>query len=258
MRIVFYRHYVFHVIMAGCLLASCSSATQVAYLQDIQPNVTVALQEPKPITLQPGDKLDIMVHSRDSELADMFNITANRTGGHETGYTVDEEGKIDMPILGPITVEGLTRLELAKLIKYRLVSGKLVRDPVVTVEYANLCFSVLGEVNSPGQKMIDRDQITLLDALALSGDLTINGRRENILVLRTENGKQTPYTVDITQASNLYASPVYYLKQNDLIYVEPTQMRANQSKLNANSARTPSFWFSVSSMVMSIILFLTR
>lgn len=240
------------ILLMACLLSSCGAATKVVYLQDIQPNTTIALQEVKTITLQPGDKLSIIIHSRDQELAQLFNISGgNGVSGNiqNSVYTVDSDGKIDMPILGPITAEGLTRMELANLIKYKLVSAKLVRDPVVTVEFSNLSFYVVGEVNSPGRHMIDSDEVTLLEALAMAGDLSISGKREDILVLRTENGRQTPYVVDLTQTGSLYSSPVYYIRQNDMIYVQPTQERANESKINANSARTPAFWFSMFSMI---------
>lgn len=246
------------------ILSSCGSASKITYLQDIQANIPVALQETKPIKLQPGDKLSIIVHSRDNELIQMFNInnngntTSSSRSDENSLYTVDENGKIDMPIIGLLSVEGLTRIELANLIKYELLSSNLVRDPIVTVEFANMTLSVLGEVNNPGTLKIERDDITLLDALAQAGDLTITGRRDNILVLRTQNGTQTPYRVDLTQTSSLYASPVYYMKQNDVVYVEPNEVRANQSTLNANTTRTPTFWFSSASLLMTIILFLTQ
>lgn len=252
-------------LFAG-LLSSCAPAKMVTYLQDIQPDVTVALQEAKDIKLQPGDKLSIIVHSRDHELVQMFNLV-NSTGGSSSGtsgngnyslYTVDDASKIDMPVLGLLSVEGLTRIELANLIKYRLLSSNLVRDPVVTVEYANLSYSVMGEVKAPGRQKIDRDRITLLEGLAQAGDLTIQGRRDNILVLRTVEGKQTPYRVDLTQTNSLYASPVYYLQQNDVIYVEPTDVKANESKLNANTSRTPAFWISAASFLMTLILFFAK
>lgn len=252
-------------MISSFIMASCNSATKIVYLQDIQTDVPMALQEVKPIKLQPGDKLSIIVHSRDNELVQMFNISDGYNSGSSTAnnrnnslYTVDASGKIDMPVLGLINVEGLTRTELANLIKYRLLSSNLVRDPIVTVEYQNMTISVLGEVNSPGRLTIDRDNITLLDAIAQAGDLTITGRRDNILVLRTEDGKQTPYRVDLTQTGSLYASPVFYLKQNDVVYVEPNEVKANQSTLNANTTRTPTFWFSSASLLMTIILFLTK
>lgn len=249
--------------VCALLLSACGTPASVSYLQDIQPDMTIVLQEAKAITLQPGDRLSIVVYSRDSELVQMFNLYSqgyNSYGNSNRNscYTVDEDGKIDMPVLGVINVQGLTRMELAGLIKYRLLAAKLVRDPTVTVEYADLTYSVLGEVNSPGRKKIEHDHITLLDAIAEAGDLTIYGKRDNILVLRTEDGIQTPYRVDITQTGSLYSSPAYYLKQNDVIYVEPNQVRANQSQLNANTLRTPSFWFSAASFLMTLILFFSK
>ncbi len=257
-----FRCYVDILIICTLVLSSCStSSPKIVYLQDIQQDVTIAVQETKNLTLKPGDKLSIVVYSRDNELVQMFNLggyvdPTTNTSGYERNsfYTVNDEGKIDMPILGLITVEGLTRMEVADLIKFKLLSGKLVRDPTVSVEYANMSYYVMGEVSSPGRKEIDRDHITLLEALATAGDLTIQGRRDNVLVLRTENGEQTPYRVDLTQMQSLYSSPVYYLQQNDLIYVEPNKMRANQSKLNANTLRTPGFWFSATSFILSLIL----
>ncbi len=258
-------NHIFVLAVSTFVLVGCGTSSKVVYLQDIQPDVSIAVQEAKNITLKPGDKLSIVVYSRDQELAQMFNlggfvnITQNTNGSDRNSfYTVNEEGKIDMPILGLISVEGLTRMEVADLIKYKLLSGKLVRDPTVSVEYTNLNYFVMGEVGSPGRQVIDRDRITLLEALSQAGDLTIQGRRDNILVLRTENGKQTPYRVDITQTASLYASPVYYLQQNDLIYVEPNEMRVNQSRLNANTLRTPGFWFSASSFILSLFLLLTK
>ena len=241
--------------------SSCKTNSKVVYLQDIQSNIAIALQEVKEITLKPGDKLNIVVYSRDQELVKMFNLISMSEGNNSrenSYYTVNKEGQIDMPILGLISVEGLTRLEVADLIKYRLLAGKLLRDPTVTVEYANMYYYVMGEVGNPGKHEIEHDQITLLEALSEAGDLTIQGRRDNILVLRTVNGEQTPYRVDITQTEKLYGSPAFYLQQNDLIYVEPNTMRVNQSQLNANTLRTPGFWFSTTSFVLSLILLLTR
>lgn len=250
-------------------LSSCRTATKVTYLQDIMPDVQINLQEEQPIRLAKGDKVSIVVHGRDDEIVKMFNLintSGNVSGGSSSGmgdnnhtqYTVDENGQIDMPILGPISVAGMTREEVAATVKYRLLSGKLVRDPTVTVDFSNLCYSLLGEVNSPGSKHVTRDKVTILEAIADAGDLTINGRRDNILVLRTENGKQTPYRIDLTQTQSVYSSPVYYLKQNDMIYVEPNEVRANQSTFNGSAMHTPSFWFSLISMVSTVLLFLAK
>ena len=248
------------------LLVGCNTSKNIAYLQDIQPEIPIEVQEPAKIKIKVNDKLSIRVYSRDKEMMQLFNISqgevsgpsANSSVGSGTTYTVDESGKIDMPILGLIKVAGMTRLELANSIKYRLVSGNLVRDPIVTVEFASLAYSVLGEVGSPGKHYITTDQLTLLEGLASAGDLTITGRRDNVLVLRTENGKQIPYRVNLTKTSDLYASPVYYLQQDDVIYVEPNVTKANQSDVNANLMRTPGFWLSTVSALISLSLLIKK
>ena len=117
-------------------------------------------------------------------------------------------------MLGHIHVAGMTRGEIAAYIKGELVSKNLVKDPVVTVEFMNLTVSVLGEVANPGRFNIDKDRLTLLDALSMAGDLTVYGKRENVLVQREENGKKTLYRVNLNSGYDLYASPVYYLQQN--------------------------------------------
>jgi polysaccharide export outer membrane protein len=250
-----------YTLLITLLLTSCA-ATKIVYMQDLQDNLPIAVQEVKPLVLQPGDKLTINVFSRDAELAKMFNLTTSTgtggTAGRQSNYTVGENGKIDMPTLGPINAAGLTRMQLANEIKYKLLASQMLRDLVVTVEYTNMGYYVLGEVGHTGRIEIDRDHLTLLEAIAQAGDLSISGKRDNVLVLRTENGIQTPYRVDLTNVQSIYSSPVYYIKQNDIIYVEPTQERANQSKLNANSARTPGFWFSMLSMFSSLVLLIIK
>lgn len=246
------------------VFSSCGSATDVTYLQDLHPNVMIELQKAQDIKLQSGDKLSIVVHSRDNELAQMFNLSSYNTQSAQVStsnsnfYTIDNQGNIDIPNLGLINTQGLTRLELASKIKNELLRQELLKDPVVTVEFTNLSYSIIGEVSSPGRKEFTRDQITLLEAIAEAGDLTINGRRDNILVLRTDNGIQKPYRVDLTEISSLYSSPAYYLKQNDFIYVEPNKLKANQSKQNANTFRTPTFWMSVTSLISSLVILFTR
>jgi polysaccharide export outer membrane protein len=254
-----------HLIISSLLvtllifLNGCGAAKQVVYMQEIQENIPLNVQEINPIKLQPGDKVYIYIHSRDEELETMFNLTSNQGNRQrENAYTISEDGKVDIPIIGPITAEGLTRMELANLIKYKLMTAKMLRDPTVTVEYANLKFYVLGEVGKPGRIEIDQDYITLLQAIAEAGDLNLTGRRDNVLVLRTEDGIQTPYRVDLTNTQDIYSSSAYYIHQNDIIYVAPTQERANQSKMNANNTRSYAFWLSMFSLFTSAVAFFTR
>lgn len=247
-------------------LGACNSSQKVVYIEDIQPNQLIALQEEKPIRLKPGDKLSIVVHSRDKDIVSMFNLNGN--GGNpnngisdkndHANYTVNDEGNIDIPVLGPINVEGLTRTEVSNLIKYKLLANKLVRDPTVSVDYADMGYYVIGEVNSPGRKLITRDKINLLEAIADAGDLKINGLRENVLILRTINGKQVPYRVDLTKVESLYGSPAYYVQQDDFIYILPNQKRINETDWNANATHSPTFWFSLFSMVSTVVLIFVK
>lgn len=253
------------LLALGLALVSCSSATKVAYLQDMQPTVSLQLQEPRNITFLPGDRLSIVVSGRDEEMARMFNLNYPSTSGNSNtnsrvnlDYTVDADGYIDMPVLGEVKVGGMTRQEVAKEVKNMLVSQSLLRDPAVTVDYSNLGYSITGEVNAPGWQELDRDCITLLEAISRAGDLTIQGKRDNVLVMRTVDGIQTPYRVDLTDTKSLYSSPAFYLQQNDLIYVEPEAVKANEAKLNANTTRTPAFWISLASFVATIAVLLVK
>ena len=262
-----YRHFSFRhllFLLVVVLLASCKSATNIAYMQNMQPNVPVAVQEEKTIKLQTGDRLNITVSSRDEELVRIFNVNTNNTSTSRSGnsgmgiYTVDPQGKIDFPTLGLISVAGKSRLDVANEIKYRLLSGNFVRDAVVTVDYADMGFYALGELGTKGRVQITRDKITILEAIAEAGDLTIDGKRENVTVLRTENGIQTPYTVNLCDAQSVYSSPVYYIQQNDIIYVEPTQKKANESTPTANLFSTPGFWMGLASFAITIVNFLVK
>ena len=242
--------------VCALMVTSCNTIKDIAYLQDIPTDSPITLQVPQDIRLEPGDQLSISIHGRDPKVVEIYNMptVATSTGGStKANYTVNANGQIDMIQFGLIHVAGLTRSELANQIKYKLVSSGVVRDPVVVVNFATMSYSVLGEVSSPGRKPIDRDHITIMDALAQAGDLTIQGKRKNVLVLRNEHGKQTAYRIDLTNPENVYSSPVYNLKQNDIIYVEPTEKRANESDNNSNTFRTPAFWMSIITFSISML-----
>lgn len=252
---------ILRVLAAAALLGSCATP-KVAYFQDVQPGTPEQVLNRLDIRVRPEDKISIIVNSKDPLLMELFNLpTVSRQIGSGSsgsssqgisGYTVDKSGNIDFPVLGAVHVAGMTREEIASYIKEELVEKNLVKDPIVTVEFQNLTVSVLGEVASPGRYNIDKDRLSLLDAISMAGDLTINGKRDNVLVQREENGKKVLYKVDLNSGLDLYASPVYYLQQNDIIYVEPNSMRARQATVNGNSIRTPSFWISLVSLATTV------
>lgn len=250
------------------LLSSCDMSKRITYFQDIQdyqkPSATV---QPTPeIRLRSEDKISIIVNTKVPELTALFNLpyttrilgsnsdNVNSATSHgSSGYIIKADGTIDFPVLGAVQAAGKTRDELAAFIKSELIDRNLVNDPVVTVEFINLRFSVMGEVRSPGTYLITRDHITLLDALSMAGDLSIDGRRDNVLVLRPDvSGNLIAYNVDMRSFNDVQHSPAYYIHQNDYIYVEPNKKRANQSTVNANTVQSASFWISVVSLLASL------
>lgn len=252
-------------LMLGAVAVSCGNIKQVAYFQDADPQTPITTQVAQTLTVGVSDKISIVVHSKDPELAAIFNlpVAAQRVGmtsssgvsggsNQMSTYTVDRNGNIDFPILGPIHVAGLRREDIAKEIKDQIVSKNYIKDPIVTVEFANLYISVIGDVSHPGRFILDKDKVTLIDAIANAGDLAITGQRVNVKVFREEDGKQHCYTVDLTNAESLFNSPVYYLHQDDVIYVEPNKMRKRQSTVNGNNLVTPSFWISIVSLLSSL------
>lgn len=247
--------------MLALALASCNTSKKIVYFQDIQVNRPEAITEARDITVQPKDQISILVSSKDPQLAALFNLprvqyrvgdnNMQNTNGDVSGYTLDTEGYIDFPVLGRLYVAGMTKSEIASYIKKRLMDENLINDPVVTVEFMNLYYSILGEVNNPGKYMITKDQITLLEAISMAGDLTIYGKRDAVFVVREEDGQRVTHWVDL-RTQDLFHSPVYYLKQNDVIYVRPNKVRAGQSTINENSVKSVSLWISIASFLSSL------
>lgn len=245
------------------LLASCNTSKEILYFQDVAVNQPETIEGARGITVQPKDQISIVISSKDPQLAALFNLTrvqyragytdlrGGNLNGEVSGYTLDDNGDIDFPIIGTLHIAGMTKSQIAALIKKRLVEGDLVKDPVVTVEFMNLYFSVLGEVKTPGKYSITKDQISLLEAISMAGDLTIYGKRDAIFVIREENGERVTHWVDI-RSKELFQSPVYYLKQNDVVYVQPNKVRAGQSTLNENSVKSVSLWISIGSFLSSL------
>lgn len=238
-------------------------------MQGFENNQTETVMPPVRITVQPDDKLAIIVTSKDPELAVAFNLTIAqyRIGTGTSGataeskaaaYTVDPNGNIDFPLIGTLHVAGLNRYGVAELIKREILSRELVKDPIVTVEFLNARISVLGDVLHPGEYEIDKDNMTILQAISKAGDLNITGLRENVLVVREENGKDKAYRVNLTDTKSLMESPAYYLRQNDVVYVEPNNSKKRQSTETGNIFYNPTVWVSALSVLTSIAVIIFR
>lgn len=266
MRILFF----WSTLVATILLVSCASPKDITYLQDIQTEVTDVIAFPSEIKVRSGDRISIIINSKDPLLADLFNlpIVAHRVGlslntslsqnQQVSGYTIDTAGDIDFPILGKLHIAGMMREEIVSYVKKELIAKDLIKDPVVTVEFMNLSVAIMGEVRNPGRFNIDKDKITVLEAISMAGDLTIYGKRENVLVIRTEGDGQKAYKVDLRSSSELLSSPVYHLQQNDIVYVEPNTTRARQSTVNGNNVISTSFWLSVTSLLATIAILFVK
>lgn len=218
---------------------------------------------------QPDDKLSIAVNTDNPVLSESLNLA---TYSHRIGleqyrnsgmtqisqaqtmslYTVDQRGNINFPLIGELYVQGMTRGQIAEYITRELEQRDIAKNPIVIVEWANVGVNIAGEVNQPGHYALTRETNTLPEALSLAGDLSIWGRRDNVMVVRTENGRTVSYRVDLTDGDSLQKSPAYYIKQNDYIYVEPNNMRKRQSTVNGNNVLSASFWVSIASLLTSI------
>ena len=253
------------LVVLALLMCSCNAQRNVLYLQNIESGAESAMAENSIIRIKPLDQIKIVVNSKNPELAIPFNSSSNfnaltgsmvtNTNGGESSmqtFTVDSEGYITMPILGKVKCAGLTREELTNNIENLIREGGYIQDPSVNVRFASLSLSVLGEVNKPGRYDIRYDQITIFEALALAGDMTIYGNRNDVLVIREKEGKNIVTTLDLRSAEVLN-SPCYYLEQNDVVIVNPNKYKAATSEINQNR----SFWISLTSTAISLATFLT-
>ncbi len=236
-------------------LTSCVSPKEVVYLQDVSSSSETNLKHQYQTIIQKDDRLSISVSSRQPELTAPFNMNELSAGGNESsssstgrGYLVDSQGCIVLPIIGKIHAAGLTCTGLANNIATALKDKGYLNDASVNVQITNFKFSVIGEVNAPGVYTTDSQRITILEAISHAGDLTIDGNR-NIYVIREVNGKRQTAAVDL-RSSELFNSPFYYIRQNDVIYVTPSDRRINT---RSDAAQWYSWGLSGASMLIAII-----
>ena len=242
------------VMAIMAMLSSCSTPKDIAYFQDFNMGQSIVVQNPVEIKFRADDEISIMVSTNRQELNEQFRLGGNSGGGGNnlgSRYTIDTEGCIRFPMLGKIHVAGLNRQELQEYIRELIIEKELVRDPIVTVDYSNMYVVLLGDVGT-GRIAIDRDKFTILDAIGSSGDLKITGLRTNVKVIRENYGKKTAYEVNFCSAEDLYASPVYYLQQNDVIYVEMNNKEKRNATVMGNSTVQPAFWMSLASFIVGV------
>lgn len=221
-------------------IASCGNMKKATYFYDTSDSTYLNsnVQNLEPV-LQENDLLSISVSSVNPEAAEIFNVsnivatqssTVSGVTAQASGYLVDQDGFIRFPILGKIKAAGKTKKALREEITKALDSQKLLIDPIVDVRYLNFKVSVLGEVKDPSVLTIPNEKISLLEALGLAGDITIFGNKENVALIREENGVKKLRRLDLT-SSEIFSSPYYYLKSNDIVYVEPRKSKVAESSV---------------------------
>lgn len=240
------------------LLTSCFTPKKVVYLQDLPQGMEQELKADYEAKIKKDDLLQILILAQTPEAAKPFNLSAlvqdmSSTSGNnqeQSAYLVDVNGYVDLPVLGRMMVEGMTTREVKAAITRKLQEKNLIKEPVVQVRIQNFKVLMLGEVKNPGAIEVKGERITLLDAISQAGDLTMQGRRDRVAVIREEDGKRTAHYLDL-KSKAIFDSPYFYLKQNDVVYVEPNDAKSVQYRSGQMGNVTP--WISLVSSILSLV-----
>jgi polysaccharide export outer membrane protein len=250
------RRYFFIICTLLILSTSCVSKKTITYFQNDTIDQLKVSNTYKTI-FKPDDLLQITISAQDLASVAPFNLpatTALVSGGQprQLNYLIDSKGEIDFPVLGKLKIGGYTREEVIALFKKKLDPDYVV-NPTINIVISNFKVSILGDVQKPGTYTIPYERITILEALALAGDLNISAQRDNILVKREENGQKISYRVNLL-SNKTFTSPVYYLQQNDIVYIEPNGAKAQSAATNQNTG----LFISIGSILISLIAVLAR
>ncbi len=248
------------LLLFTLLLTSCASRKKLVYFQDSTDQAgTVSANSYSP-KFKPDDFLFIVVYGADDNSTKPFNLPLSNNSTNRgysigapanQGFLINEKGEIDFPILGTIKIGGLERSQAIELLKEKI--KPYINNPIINIQIQNFKITVLGEVRNPGTFTIPNERITLLEAIGLAGDLNITGVRNNVLVIREENGQKKEFKIDLT-TKEVFNSPVYYLNQNDLVYIQPNQAKSNSSLISAASG----IFISTASLLITMINILTK
>ena len=258
------------LVLAMGVVASCTTPREIAYVHDATRDSAMVISGQFSNGIQPNDLLYIYVESQTPAATVMFNQETNKISKSDgvvlnpgasvvSGYLVSHDGDIIFPVLGRIHVGGMTHAELAAMLQQRLISEGHILDAVVTVKLLNFTVSVLGEVAHPGNISASGERLTIFEALSMVGDMTIYGMRENVTVIREENGMRTIGELDLT-SKDVFNSPYYYLHQNDVVFVEPNAKRRRTADRDPIALSYISSAVSIVSTISSVFYyyFLTK
>lgn len=244
------------VSLCALFFVSCATRKEVVYFQDAANFETLVNDNTDSYRFKVDDVVSIHISTLDPEASLPFNLFKGAEEGgfrpEQVDYIVDKEGNIDFPVLGSVKIDGLSPADVKSLLKEKLAD--YLKNPIVNIRLKNFTVTVLGAVNSPGTYPVNGEQISILEAIGLAGDLNIKGKRENVLVLRDFNGTKVYNHIDLTTKKAL-DSPVYYLTQNDVVYVEPNKSAITSSSLDNRTTNAISI---ASIIITSTVLLLTQ
>lgn len=270
-------YYIFFVIV-GLFMVSCGAPRELGYISDAERDSAQRILTTYSNTIHPGDQLYIYVNSEmiesvipfnqetHTEVVEMSRLNiagASRSGSKISdtyqskktrqiaGYLVDDNGYITFPVIGKVLAAGVAYDSLQIILQQKLMAGGYVNDPVVTVSPMNFRVSVVGEVRMPRELHVVGERLTIFEALAMCGDITDSGMRSNVVVMREKNGVVTPIEIDLTKKT-IFESEVYYLQQNDIVYVEPNMAKKRRAELDQNWPKYVSLGFSVGALLRNL------
>ncbi len=240
----------------SCLIFSCTPSKDVVYFQDASQFETLVDDNTFTTKFKVDDLVSINVSTLDPEASAPFNLfRGSEEGGirpEQVNYLVDKNGEIDFPVIGKVKIEGLSPSETRELLREKLKD--YLKDPIINIRIRNFTVTVLGSVNRPGTYPINGEQITIMEALGYAGDINIKGRRDNVMVIRDFDGTKVYNRINLNSKEAL-KSPVYYLTQNDVVYVEPNKSGKTQSSLDQRATIAISI---ISTLITSTVILLTR
>jgi len=243
----------------SCLIFSCSPSKDVVYFQDASQFETLIDDNTFTTKFKVDDLVSIHVSTLDPEASAPFNLFRGAEEGvagamrpEQVNYLVDKEGEIDFPVIGKVKIEGLSPSETRQLLREKLKD--YLKDPIINIRIRNFTVTVLGAVNRPGTYPINGEQINIMEALGYAGDISIKGKRDNVMVIRDFDGTKVYNRINLNSKEAL-KSPVYYLTQNDVVYVEPNRSGKSQSNLDQRASIAISI---ISTLITSTVILLTR
>lgn len=249
----------FTAIIIADVFTSCVSVKQASYFANVNDTTINVKENSEELLIQNNDILSIHISSLNNEASNVFNnpngiatsnTTSNGTNNNASGYLVNSDGFIQVPMIGKVKASGITKRQLKEDITRIIEDKKLLLDPIVTIRHLNYEVTIIGEVSKPTVINVPNENISLLKALGIAGDITVYGKKENVLLIREQNGKRDVRKIDLNSKSFL-TSPYYYLNPNDVVYVEPNRQKIMAANRNQQILPTILSVLSIMAIVIS-------